>query len=435
MSKNVFNNHPLIKNSNQYFLEQKFVSISSEDRDITKYPTSSEFEMLLPQEYLNVASARLYSWSFPANYDVFSSSYYNVTMTFKMDTLYNPADHFFDNALAKGIYAALNYYKQKELLIVIETGFYNPDQMATELTNKFNATTTSIINSFFDDPSLWNGVDYTTAKRLFELSGGYNRFKIVYNSVAQKLWFGNNADQFTINNSSSIYFREFFVNNSCFRKNKLPEWVNWGLPAYLGFTRCDSMATNASTYLETNADAFISIKDGNPVPRFFYGDAVPESGDDGYWLLPTLPGAEVYFLRAPFKISFMGQAYIYMEIEGWNCIDETSPYNLSLYTATNNQTNGIVNSSFAKIAVPTTPISQWFDTEMGPYKYWNPPAERISKIKVKLRYHNGAPVEFGQFDYSFMLELNILKPQQERSYSIVNAYDLGQQQSFASKYI
>jgi hypothetical protein len=72
---------------------------------------------------------------------------------------------------------------------------------------------------------------------------------------------------------------------------------------------------------------------------------------------------------------------------------------------------------------------------MGPYKYWNPPAERISKIKVKFRYHNGTLVEFGQFEYSFMLELNLLKPQQERSYSIVNAFDLGQQQSFASKYI
>jgi hypothetical protein len=72
---------------------------------------------------------------------------------------------------------------------------------------------------------------------------------------------------------------------------------------------------------------------------------------------------------------------------------------------------------------------------MGPYKYWNPPAERLSKIKVRFRYHNGVLVEFGQFEYSFMIELNLLKPQQERSYSIVNAFDLGQQQSFASKYI
>jgi hypothetical protein len=34
-----------------------------------------------------------------------------------------------------------------------------------------------------------------------------------------------------------------------------------------------------------------------------------------------------------------------------------------------------------------------------------------------------------------MIELSLLKPQQERSYSIVNASDLGQQQSFASKYL
>ena len=72
---------------------------------------------------------------------------------------------------------------------------------------------------------------------------------------------------------------------------------------------------------------------------------------------------------------------------------------------------------------------------MGPYKYWNPPAERISKIKVKFRYHNGSIVEFGQFEYSFMIELNILKPQQEKSYSIVNAYDLGQNQSLGSKFV
>ena len=131
----------------------------------------------------------------------------------------------------------------------------------------------------------------------------------------------------------------------------------------------------------------------------------------------------------------MGPAYIYMEIEGWNFIDETTPYNLNLYTTTHNQNNGIVNSAFAKIPVPTTPISQWFDNDMGPYKYWNPPAASISKIKVKFRYHNNTIVEFGQFEYSFMLELNVLNPQQERSYSIVNAFDLSQQQCFGSKYV
>jgi hypothetical protein len=439
MSHTVFNNHPLIKNTNQYFLEKKYISINSDDRDITKYPNSSDFEILLPQEYLNVASARLYSWSFPANYNVFSPTYFNVIIAFKFGNLYNPGEHSFSDILTEGIFAALYNHGDKEIFSEIEPGFYNPDQMATELTNKFNSATSRIIYTFFETPSEWGGYDYTAAKNLFINSEGYNRFKIVYNSVSQKLWFGNNADQFVLTNTSEAYISELLVNNNCLRKNQLPSWANWGLPAYLGFSRCDSSSYTAAQYLADfpgQGPVFTSLKqDSGIVPRFFYGDAISGSGDAGFWLLPTLPGAEVYFLQAPFKISFMGPAYIYMEIDGWNCIDETSPYNLSLYTATNNQTNGVVNSSFAKIPVPTTPISQWFDNDMGPYKYWNPPAERISKIKVKFRYHNGVPVEFGQFEYSFMLELNILKPQQEKSYSIVNAFDLGQQQSYASKFI
>ena len=440
MSNTLFNNHQLINNSNQYFFEKKYVSINSEDRDITKYPNPAEFEMLLPQEYLNIASARLHSWSFPANYDVFSESYFNILMTFKMTTLYNPGEHALSDPLSEGIFAALYYNRDKNIVTNIEPGFYNPDQMATELTNKFNASVTVVINSFFNNPSEWQGADYSYAKSLFENSDGYDRFQIVYNSVSQKLWFGNNADQFVLTNSSSAYNSRTFVNNNCLRRNQLPEFTNWGLPSYLGFTRCDADSYSVDEYLElfpVEGPIYTALKEGNYLPRFYYGDAVPDSYDDGFWLkpTPTLTGSKVYFLRPPFKISFMGPAYMYMEIDGWNCIDETSPYNITPYTITNNQTNSVVNSSFAKIAIPTTPISQWFDNDMTPYKYWNPPAERISKIKLKFRYHNGQLVEFGQFHYSFMLELNILKPQQERSYSIVNSFDLSQKQSFASKYL
>jgi len=216
----------------------------------------------------------------------------------------------------------------------------------------------------------------------------------------------------------------------------LPQYANWGLPAYLGFTRCPSASVSVEELQAENnifIDPSISIQNG--VPRFYSGDAIPDSGDNGYWLLPGAPLATVYFLQAPLKINFMGPAYIYMEIEGMNCIDETSPWNLSEYTAHTNRTNGVVNSSFAKIPVPTTPISQWFDNDMGPYKYWNPPAERISKLKFKLRYHNGQLVDFGLFNYSFMLEFNLLRPQQEKSYSIRNAFDLGQNQGYSNRFI
>lgn len=432
MSNTIFNNHPLIKNSNQYFLEKKYISINSQDRDPTKYPNSAEFEISLPQEYLNVASARLYSWSFPANYNVFSEINFNVTMTFKFKKPYNPGEYSVNDPLLEAIFAAIYNYQSKNLNIIfqIEPGFYNPEQMAVELTNKFNLATTRIINDFFSSPE---GAPYATGAALFKV---YDRFKVVYNAVSQKLWFGNNADQFELTNDAILILDRVLVNANCTRKNLLPEWDNWGLPAYLGFTRCNVLALSTQEYLSEfpgNLDSYFNA--GNDVPRFYYGDAVPGSGDGGFWLLPVLPEATVYYLQAPLKISFMGPAYIYMEIDGMNCIDETVPYNLSAYTLTNSNTNGIVNSSFAKIPVPTTPISQWFDNDMGPYKYWNPPAERISKLKIKFRYHNGTLVEFGNFPYSFLLEFSLLKPQQERSYSIVNAFDLSQQQSFGSKYV
>ena len=432
MNKNIFNNRSLTENSNQYFLERKFISISSEDRDITKYPNSAEFEMLLPQEYLNVSSARLYSWSFPSNYNVFSSTYFNVTITFKFNKLYNPGENEFSDILSEAIFAALYYNSNNEIVTNIESGFYNPEQIATELTNRFNYAVTQVITTFLNTPSIWNGTDYSAAKILFENSSGYDRFVIVFNSVSQKLWFGNKAEQFTLTNTSSVYSTKVATSANCLRKNQLPEYSNWGLPSFLGFTRSDTTSYSVQQYLQTIEN--IDLNSTESVPRFFYGDV--KLGDNGYWLLPTLPGAIVTFIEPPFKINFMGPAYMYMEIDGWNCIDETSPYNLNLYTSQNNQTNGIVNSSFAKIAIPTTPISQWFDVERkGPYKYWNPPAERLSKIKVKLRYHNGVIAQMGLFDYSFTLELSILKPQQEKIYSIVDSDGLLQRQSFNSRFI
>ena len=432
MNKTLFNNHPLIENSNQYFSERKYLTIHSEDRDYSKYPNSAEFEILMPQEYLNVASARLYSWSFPANYNVFSAFTYNIVMTFKFISLYNPAEYGVIDPLLEGIFAALYNNLDKEYVITIEYGFYNPEQMATELTNKFNEAVTTVIIKFLNDPI---NSDYATAKNLFR---EYNRFKIVYNNVSQKLWFGNTTDKFVLTNDSLVYYKRNYIDTACIRRNILPQFSNWGLPSYLGFERCPAYALSVDesfTIPENTPLPEPSISENLKVPRFYYGDVISGSGDNGFWLLPGAPEATVYFLEAPFKISFMGPSYIYMEVSGLNCIDETSPWNLSEFTAHTNQVNSIVNSSFAKIAVPTTPISQWFDNSMTPYKYWNPPAERLSKLKIKFRYHNGELVQFGQFEYSFMIEFNLLNPQQERSYSIRDSSSLAQLQSYSSRFV
>ena len=68
------NTYPIINNANEYMLYKKTVSIHSEDRDITKYPNSSCFELELPQDYLNVSTVSLGNYNFPNSYNIFSLS-------------------------------------------------------------------------------------------------------------------------------------------------------------------------------------------------------------------------------------------------------------------------------------------------------------------------------------------------------------------------
>jgi hypothetical protein len=387
---NSSSNHPLIANTNEYAIYRKYVSIHSEDRDILKWPNPALFEIELPEDITNVATVRLSAWTFPANYNTFSLSTSNVAMTFKIEKPYNPGEHMFSDPLANAIFVALNAHIDKQFLCIISEGFYNPTQIVTELTNRFNtAVSKYIINYFTLNPA------YTSFIQPFKNLGGYQEFVIVYNTVQQRIWFGNRSSSFVLTNDTNTILDSLASDLKCIR-NQLPDFSNWGLPQNIGLTRCETS----------------SISNPDSTPRFYYGDVFP--GDDGYWLLPNpdLPGSQVYYIECPFKINLMGEAYFYLDVDQFNCIDETSPYNLSKFTMQTNETNGIVNSSIAKIAVPTTPISQWFDKESQPYKLYLPPAERIRRMRVKLRYHNGQLVDFGKFNFTFTLEFTQYLPSQ-----------------------
>ena len=403
MSKfNLNNNYHLIPNQYQYLCEKKFVSIHSIDRDSLKYPNSALFEIELPQDYLNLQAIRLYSWSFPANYSVFNSINRNLQLVFKLTNIYNPIENAFNDPLQLAIYAGLLEHanKKENYIISIEEGFYNPTQMTIELKNKMNVKITEELLLFFA-----NNEEYKYAIPLFN---GYSDFVVAYNSVSQNLWFGNKSSGFEIVNDAPFYRQEsYLATSSCFVGQRvLPSFSNWGLPSYLGFTRCPEKSITAITTNEY---------------RFFYLEST-----NGFWIQPSnLPGAKVHFLTAPLKINFMGPAYLYMELDcnsSLNCIDETEPFDINRFTTTTNQTNGNVNSAFAKIAIPTTPISQWFDNnDTSPYKWFDPPLERLRKLRIKIRYHDGVLVDFAGFDYSFMLELTLLSSQIPKKMTVSNS--------------
>lgn len=405
-----FGGHMLQQNANQYFFIKQYVSIHSEDRNIINYPNSTEFEIELPQDYKNVASARLYSWAFPSNYSLFSQINKNITLTFTFKQLYQPSTPDpINNAIFDGLNANIN----NSYSIQIEEGFYDPNQMAKELTNKLNTCVTDYLLDYFYANPAYSGIISTF------IINGYDRFSVAYNLVSQNLWFGNGADRFELNNGSILIENKNNNSLTCVRQNILPEEVNWGLPYFLGFSRCDVLSYSTQEYYN---DFGIQKYKYETIPKFDYEDH--KNYDN--WIQPSADDSTVYFLHAFTKINFLGQSHFYMEIDGFNAIDETNPWNLSKFTAHNNITNGVVNSAFAKISIPVTPTAQWFDDDQGPYKYFNPPLERVRKLKIKLRYHNGQNVDFGSFNYSFMLEFNILTPQLQSKYSIRDSYGLGQ---------
>lgn len=401
---NVNTNHPLTPNSQEYIYYKKYVSIHSQDRDPLKYPISSEFELEMPEDYTNVASVRLVQWTFPSVYDVFSDLNRNILMTFKINNPYNPGEYNFSSIYYERIFEALWETQETDYLVRIEPGFYNPVQMTIELTNKFNNVVTLRIVEYFTEKG------WTDTLNDFKNAGGYNRFVIVYSNVGLKLWFGNSADGFILTNEASVLLNKA-ANNVCFiGKRQVPDESEWGLPGNLGLSRCNNNSLSSSEFKVNPINTSYALYGDIFVPRFFYGDVFP--GDNGYWLLPSdLSGCQVHWIEAPYKLNLFGYSYLYMEISGLNCVDETQPYNVSNFTLTTNQTNGIVNSSFAKMSIPSTPMSQWFDKDSSSYKLFNPPAERIRKLSIKIRYHDGQIADFGILNFSFMLEFTQLVPQ------------------------
>ena len=428
---NTNQNHPLQQNSQNYLQYKKYVSIHSEDRDALAYPNSAEFEIELPEDIINISTMKLVSWAFPSNYDCFSVLNSNVTMIFKISDPYNyplyyPSD---TTSIDYYIYKALienNKTNSGEITIVIEEGFYNPSQLAIELQNKFNEAVTKVIEIYMINNNL------TTELEKFISKGGYTRFVIVYNNVSQKIWFGNRADSFTLLNNKIFLLNAEGNQYLICKSNQVADFANWGLPANLGLTRCDIMSQPPPSVNEDCVKSgSIHYKICSNYVRFYYGDITISSlgiGDSGYWLIPAykfdttefLKGAVVQFIECPYKVNIFGPSHIYMEIARYNCIDETQPYNISKFTLTTNETNGIVNSAFAKIPVVATPLSQYYDGPSNSYYFFDPPVERIRRLKFRFRYHNGELVNFGVFEYSFTLEFTTLLPMINRAVNLVN---------------
>lgn len=399
----VSTNHPIIPNTGEHVKYRKIVSIHSEDRNLEKYPSASSFEIELPEDYLNVETVKLVSWCFPSNYDVFSFSNKNLEFTFRFTELQLPIinplspDPAYNLAL-QNVYNVMNANLDHEYVVTIQAGSYSPSQFVLELMNRINQVVTNYVSRLLIDGG------FVADEISFNAGGGYNGFTVAFNEVSCKVWFANNNASFVITNTSQ-FLNETLENVTCYFK-QLPDYSNWGLPSFIGFTRADAASQIAMTAEEY---------------RFYYTNYKnPTVGD---WVtIDTVnygTSSTISYLVCPNKINLMGPSHFYVDIDFLNNIDQTSPYNLSRFTRTTNITNGRTNSAFAKIPVPGLPLSMWFDVNVEQnYKFFDPPAERIRKLFIHIKYHNGMYVNFETFNFTMCFEFTLLSPQLALKYNM-----------------
>ena len=176
--------HPLIPREQDYLVDQKLISIHSEDRDVAMWPNSNHFEVILPQAFENVVSIRLLNTDFPVNLYVFSYVKQNTKLLITIGG--------------------------SSYTITITSGTYTPTQLAEELQGQILATTGSTVN-------------------------------VIYDPVRDKLWF-ESSSIFSLNFDVEIPYEM-----GCETKSIFDRPLKWGLGDYIGFKKLQYVATQAAS--------------------------------------------------------------------------------------------------------------------------------------------------------------------------------------------
>jgi hypothetical protein len=334
---NLGSSKPLINREQNYVLDRKLLTVHSEDRDITKWPNSNTFEIVLPETLLLVQSMRLIQATMPGRFFVFSNDYQNTMFQFTIGG-------------------------QSYIIDPIQEGLYTPCQLSVELTNKMNQA----INS--------------------------TGFNVFYDEVRTKFWFGHTDLSFNLDFDQQINYQGVACDQPIVWNN----YSKWGLPYYLGFEK-----KGYPSFSDTDGISFDYICPNNPSTTF--------SADI------------VHYIEAPLSFTIQGETCIYMEVDKYNNFQELYPYNeSSRQPFDNNAYAGKVNSAFAKIPIHDNTDYNFdsraiFQHNMVQY---DPPIERIARLKFKFRFHDGRLVHFQNFPFDFTIELNCLRNEIEKKYNI-----------------
>ena len=192
-----------------YSIDSKILFIDSNDRDIAKWPNSSEFEINCPQVYNNVQSLNLLNIVLP-------------------NPIYNISDYLQNNKLVMTISGI------GEHIITLEDGYYDVETLRSSLQNKINRSTNK-------------------------------NLVVAYNEVSRKYYFGISNNSITNAGFFKLIFdKQLDFSSSCITNvNVYSQHSNWGLGYILGFDKktYSSITIDTSNNLTFDYSANTWIKD------------------------------------------------------------------------------------------------------------------------------------------------------------------------------
>ena len=352
----MYHRNDLQKRQMNLCLQRKNVIIHSEDRDAKKWPNPSRFEVHFPQQYLNVESIRLVKISLPDFSENFSKDLFQNTMfSFKLI----PMSKSSYTGNEEEVFNFLNTNKDHVFTVTIPDGQYSIDDLTTIIEVSMNKCITKYLRD--------NSIDYS-----------YSRMKIVYDSVTKKCHFGNSHDNFVLLGSKK---ESYPSSGSKGNPNVLfNNDVKWGFYYNMGISQKSDVS--GSVYVEENHLAS---------PRFVAEEVA------AYSVVPEN------------RIHIEGEHSILLDLNKFNNIDEEEPYPDSKNKKYSNDSNGRVNSCFAQIFISEADNSNFTtdkNSSLTNIYVFNPPVERISKLNVELRYHDGTLVDLKNKNFVMTLEVN-----------------------------
>jgi len=182
-------NHQLIERLQNFTLDRKILSVDSNDRNILKWPSSSEFEVSCPQNYTNVESIRLVTLQCP-------------------NIFYNISEYLQNNKLLVDVSSSKD-------VITIEDGFYDVNKLVNALKNALNSQSSS--------PNF--EVTYNDLNKKIYIGNTTNNFKLIFNHSPGEITYDK------CNNNININSKVYTYNNIYEQHSK------WGLGALLGFDK------------------------------------------------------------------------------------------------------------------------------------------------------------------------------------------------------